>query len=312
MQHIYNKSKKLPLVSIIMTCFNGEEFLEKAIKSILNQTYSNWELIFFDNNSNDNSKKILEKFKDKRIKYFKNNKKTNLGEVRELSYNKCNGDFISFLDVDDTWVKNKLTEQVKVFFNPNIDLVFTNCFILEERNMNNKNLYLRHNKIFNKKLYLEDILKSYYVDNPLTVWITLMIRSSILKQMNYVFNKKYHIISDFDLVMRLAEKNKILGINKPLATYRMHNNNESYLRKKDQLIELKKWTNTNKKKEIYLQSLVFKKFIDKVNYDLIKIKIINNNYKNLFKSILNLRFILNKIKILIVAIMLILNFKKFN
>jgi hypothetical protein len=178
--------------------------------------------------------------------------------------------------------------------------------------MNNKNLYLRHNKIFNKKLYLEDILKSYYVDNPLTVWITLMIRSSILKQMNYVFNKKYHIISDFDLVMRLAEKNKILGINKPLATYRMHNNNESYLRKKDQLIELKKWINTNKKKEIYLQSLVFKKFIDKVNYELIKIKIINNNYKNLFKSILNLRFILNKIKILIVAIMLILNFKKFN
>ena len=144
MLSIYNKSKKLPLVSIIMTCFNGEEFLEKAIQSILNQTYSNWELIFFDNNSNDSSKKILEKFKDKRIKYYKNNKKTNLGEVRELSYNKCNGDFISFLDVDDTWVKNKLTEQVKVFLNPNIDLVFTNCFILEERNMNNKNLYL-HN-----------------------------------------------------------------------------------------------------------------------------------------------------------------------
>ena len=64
MLSIYNKSKKLPLVSIIMTCFNGEEFLEKAIQSILNQTYSNWELIFFDNNSNDSSKKILEKFKE--------------------------------------------------------------------------------------------------------------------------------------------------------------------------------------------------------------------------------------------------------
>ena len=56
-------------VSVIINCFNGEEFLENSLKSILNQSYKNWELIFFDNNSNDNSYKIFKSFEDKRFKY---------------------------------------------------------------------------------------------------------------------------------------------------------------------------------------------------------------------------------------------------
>ena len=93
------KSNKL--VSIIMTCHNGEAFLNEAIRSIKNQTYSNWELIFFDNFSKDRSEEIIKTFNDKRIKYFKTNQLVNLGTVRKLSYAQCQGEFISFLDVDD-------------------------------------------------------------------------------------------------------------------------------------------------------------------------------------------------------------------
>ena len=63
--------KKKNLVSIIMNCHNGEKFLYESILSVVKQTYKNWELIFFDNNSNDNSKNIVFSFKDKRIKYYK-------------------------------------------------------------------------------------------------------------------------------------------------------------------------------------------------------------------------------------------------
>ena len=69
---IYMKSNRL--VSIIMTCHNGEFFLQEAVKSILNQVYSNWELIFYDNNSNDKSETIIKSFQDKRIKYFRSNR----------------------------------------------------------------------------------------------------------------------------------------------------------------------------------------------------------------------------------------------
>ena len=66
---------KSPLVSVIMNCYNGEKYLKLAIASIINQKYTNWELIFWDNKSTDNSAKILKKFKDKRIKYFFSKKK---------------------------------------------------------------------------------------------------------------------------------------------------------------------------------------------------------------------------------------------
>ena len=62
-----NKDK---LVSIILNCFNGEEYLKHALKSIINQTYENWELIFWDNKSSDKSKNIFDSFKNKKFKYL--------------------------------------------------------------------------------------------------------------------------------------------------------------------------------------------------------------------------------------------------
>ena len=109
------KSSKKPLISIIMNCYNGEEFLKHAIKSVLSQTYKNWELIFWDNQSTDNSFKILKKYKDKRIKYFYAKKYTTLYEARNLAIKKSKGEFIAFLDVDDLWLKNKLEFQIAHF-----------------------------------------------------------------------------------------------------------------------------------------------------------------------------------------------------
>ena len=70
------KSKKL--VSVIMNCYNGEKFLREAVQSVLNQKYKKWELIFWNNNSTDNSKKIFKSFKDKRLKYYFKKKKVSL------------------------------------------------------------------------------------------------------------------------------------------------------------------------------------------------------------------------------------------
>ena len=59
-----------PLVSIIINCYNGEKYLSEAIKSILFQTYKNFEIIFWDNKSKDNSESIYKNFNDKRLRYF--------------------------------------------------------------------------------------------------------------------------------------------------------------------------------------------------------------------------------------------------
>ena len=76
-------------VSIIMNCKNGDKTLFYAINSVVQQTYSSWELILFDNNSKDSSINIAKSFKDKRIKIFKNNKSMKLGVSRFYAFKKA-------------------------------------------------------------------------------------------------------------------------------------------------------------------------------------------------------------------------------
>jgi len=104
--------KNRPLVSIIMNCHNGEHFLKDSINSIINQSYKNWELIFWDNKSTDNSRKILKLYNDKRIKYYYSNRYNTLYKSRNLAIKKAKGKFISFLDTDDMWGREKLRKQV--------------------------------------------------------------------------------------------------------------------------------------------------------------------------------------------------------
>jgi len=71
-------NSNIPVVSVIVNCFNGEKFLKKAIQSILDQTYQNFEIIFWDNKSTDNSAKIIKSYNDDRIKYYYANDFTKL------------------------------------------------------------------------------------------------------------------------------------------------------------------------------------------------------------------------------------------
>ena len=129
-----------PLVSIIMSCYNGENFISRSVTSILNQTYKNWELIFWDNNSSDSSRESILSFKDNRIKYFKSNKTTLLSVSRENAINQSNGDLVAFLDVDDEWLEKKLENTVRHFDNnKDCSLYFSNYYINFSDKKKNKN-----------------------------------------------------------------------------------------------------------------------------------------------------------------------------
>ena len=98
-----------------MNCFNGEKYLYKSISSVIGQSYKNWELIFWDNNSTDNSKKIFDKFNDKRMKYYRSNKYIKLYKARNEAIKKSTGDYITFIDTDDFWVKKKIEKHIYCF-----------------------------------------------------------------------------------------------------------------------------------------------------------------------------------------------------
>ena len=127
-----------------MNCYNGQRYLRESLNSVLKQTYQNWELIFWDNCSTDNSSSILEEFNDKRFKYFLANQHTTLYQARNLAIQKSNGTFIAFLDTDDIWLPNKLEKQIPLFDDNSVGLVYGNCWLFNSKNIIKK-------KIFSKK-----------------------------------------------------------------------------------------------------------------------------------------------------------------
>ena len=121
------------LVSIIMNCYNGEKYLREALDSIINQTFKNWELIFWDNQSTDNSANIVLSYNDHRIKFFYSKNHTLLYEARNLAIEKSQGGYLAFLDVDDYWDSAKLEKQMNVFYQtPEVAIVYSNYFYKNE------------------------------------------------------------------------------------------------------------------------------------------------------------------------------------
>ena len=222
---------KQPLISILMNCFNGAIFLKEALNSVLSQSYVNWELIFWDNQSNDNSLEIVSTYQDKRIKIFRSHQHTNLGEARKNAFQKVNGDYLAFLDVDDLWEKDKLKNQIKVFSDSEVGIVFTNAIYFSQKRK--ENLYS-----LNKKLEVNtNLLITNY---PLSL-NSIMIDIKKLRYLDYDFDENYNHICDFDLMVRLSSISKVKYLNKSLSAWRIHENNESFKRKELFTKEKKKW-----------------------------------------------------------------------
>ena len=265
--------KKRPLISVIINCHNGENYLSECIKSVLSQTYKNWEIIFFDNNSSDKSVKILNSFKDKRIKCFNSKKKNivKLYKARNLAINKAKGEFVTFLDTDDLWKKNKLEKQVKLILkDPDIKIIYSNFYIINE---NKKKVYLKYNKKLPSGFITQKLLDDYCVGI-----LTLCISKKIFNR--YKFQEKYNIIGDFSYVVNLSKKFKIFAIQEPLAFYRVHQDNLSSRRRDLNIKELKNWINYNRSRSI---KMILN--LKKLEFNLFKMKI-----KNFLQKYFNLRF----------------------
>ena len=276
---------KKKLVSIILNCYNGEKYLQEALNSIEKQSYKNWELIFWDNRSTDNSKNIFKSFKNKKFKYYFSKKHTSLYKARNLALKKSRGQFISFIDADDLWEKNKLKDQVKLFLrNKHVSLIYSNLWIQNE-NLKKRKLYWK--KDLPSGLIYKKIIKEYCIGI-----ITVMIKRNILSKKN-TFNPKYSVIGDFDLFTKLAKKNKYMAVQAPLATYRIHGDNLSLKNRIKEIDELKHWLRNNKYKLQSFEKKIIQNKIDLRKFLYLKLK---GQFIESFKLFLNKPFLNKKLK----------------
>jgi len=232
-----------------MNCHNGEKYLKKSIRSIISQTYKNWELIFFNNKSSDKSKYFFDTFKEPRFKYFESKLFYSLYEARNLAISKAKGKFICFLDTDDWWEKKKLKKQINLFNKfPNLKFIYSNYFVYHQST--------KEKKIFSNKFLPEGFLTQKLLNIYFIGLGTVMIKKKLFKKKK--FNKRYNIIGDFDLFLNISKNNIIKCIQEPLAYYRIHSNNLSSLRLDLYIREISQWVKIIKKNKDFKKYSFFR------------------------------------------------------
>ena len=212
------------LVSIIMNCRNGEEYLDKALRSVFQQTYKNWEIIFWDNNSIDGTSRIVNSYQCHKIKYFYNNSLDKIYKARNLALEKCSGDVITFLDCDDIWLEYKLQEQIN-FFKKGFKFIYGNYELIDENDKIYKKCENNPSGFITKKLIRK---------NSISIGCVMLERNLIFDNK---FDPYFELLGDFDLWIRISRSTKALCINKILEYSRQHSNNFSKIKKKKMIKE---------------------------------------------------------------------------
>ena len=204
--------------SIIIPSFNSAQFISKCIDSVIKQTYKNWEIIVIDNNSKDETVKIINSFKSDKIKIYKINNEGIIAKSRNLGIMNSTGNWIAFLDSDDSWEKNKLDICLKYIEKKNID------FIYHDLNINYQN----------KKKFFSETMKGYYLKKPIikdllkkgnsTPTSSIVVKKELIIKVGLLDESKNIAMSeDYNLTLKIASiTDRFKYINKKLGTYLIH------------------------------------------------------------------------------------------
>lgn len=211
----------MPLVSVILSTYNwNNKWLDEAIKSVLNQSFTDFEFIIINDASTNDIEQIILKYQklDNRIIYHKNRVNLERSKSRNIWIKLANWKYISFIDDDDIWNKSKLKKQVNFMENNDSYWICWTSVII----VNEKSKFL--NKIKNRQ-YDIDIRNNIGWSNQFT-HSSIMLRSSILNN-SWLFNINYYLAEDYDLRLRIWIKSYFYNLPEFLTKYRISSNNTS-------------------------------------------------------------------------------------
>lgn len=213
------KQVNRPLVSVVMPVRNAGNFLLEAIKSILNQTYKNLELIIVNDASTDETSRILSSFKDKRIMIFKNKTRFGVTKSANLAISKAKGKYIARMDGDDIADLERIEKQVN-FLNKNKNVVAVGgqCELINSDGI----------KIGEKRFPFEndEIRKMIFSSVPLQQ-PTLMVNTKLLPKNFVWYDENYSSAEELELLFKLFKFGEVRNLNDYLLRYRIHGGNTS-------------------------------------------------------------------------------------
>jgi len=200
-------------VSVIIPTYNRAHLVGRAIQSVLNQTFKDFELIVVDDSSTDNTDDIIKEFqkKDDRITYLKHEKNKGGSAARNTGIKAARGEYIAFQDSDDEWFPEKLGKQMRIFESASLEIgvVYTGFWRIE----NDRKIYIPASWVIQKegKIYKE-LLKWNFVTTQ-----SILVRKVCFDRVGY-FDENLPRLQDWELVIRLSKYYNFKCIDEPLLT----------------------------------------------------------------------------------------------
>lgn len=200
-----------PKISVVIPTYNRAHLLYEAIQSVLNQTFTDFELIIVDDGSTDNTEEVVRSIIDPRVNYLKQSNR-GVSAARNTGLKVCTGEFVAFLDSDDLFLPERLSLQInRVTADPTIGLVYGLYYGTTDQGTTKK---------LSGTCYAELDLRRLLL-GPVFHWSTVLIRRSSLEKSGD-FDETLSVGEEWDLTLRLAlSKCKMTGVSQPLAVVRM-------------------------------------------------------------------------------------------
>jgi len=184
-----------PLVSVVIATYNMGQYINQAIDSILQQTWSNLEIIVVDDGSTDSTSEVMLSYKDNSKVIYIKNENQGQPKAKNCGIKHTKGEFIAFCDADDLWEHNKLEVQMPLFDNPNVGVVYSEVSNIDEHNQ-------RYLKEPNETRHVGMVTNYMLIENFVPFGTSVIRRACIEK--NGIFDEEFRMGIDWDLWLRYS------------------------------------------------------------------------------------------------------------
>jgi glycosyltransferase involved in cell wall biosynthesis len=208
----------MTLVSVIINCHNGRRYLREALDSVYAQTFKDWEIVFWDNLSTDDSGEIARSYRGP-LRYFRGESFLPLGAARNAAIAEARGKYVAFLDGDDTWAPEKLKCQVALLERGSA-LVYADCNLIDASGAIRQDTYWTAGRPARGRA-LNELLEINFIPMP-----TAVVSREALNEVG-PFQPGYEMAEEYELWLRIAARYPIDYVAAPLASYRVYDQSTS-------------------------------------------------------------------------------------
>ena len=203
----------MPRVSVIMPTCNRVALVTRAIRSVLNQSFEDLELIIVDDGSTDGTGPVVGQIDDPRIRYFRHSERLGGSQARNTGIINSVGSYVAFIDDDDAWHHEKLTLQIDAIRETGADLIYTGCNYVDAKT----------GKIIKKRIPTDkgDLHAKLLTANCVGPTSTALVTREILEKAG-LFDPTLPSCQDWDLWIRISRMGRIHYVREPLATIHVH------------------------------------------------------------------------------------------